>query len=321
MQTIQVSKTELKSLAINLATININVISQDLDPEIVKAAPSLLTGNRGKYYLKVVRRGEKVISKGQRTFKFYPIYREVKGEINVVAVDETGLTVGEKEQEKAEGFLLYNWKRKGVKMRSLDLVYPLRLPLLVEVADLRSDSPSQFLLRSVREVSQYMEIDYVVADAGFLNLGVIKEMPVKTIVRGKSNLKGFKELSNVPLVEKRYEVKDKVYVAYRVLKFEGLYYYDVVYVKGKPRHFMFVTNFEGDPYELAELYRLRWQVEEGFKVRKARIRYVRKLSNKIFLFLYYTVLDSAWNLVNHLLFNFKSTCKKVLSFDSFVKLL
>ncbi|AAK41539.1 First ORF in transposon ISC1439 [Saccharolobus solfataricus P2] len=84
MQTIQVSITELKSLAINLATININLISQDLDPEIVKAAPSLLTGNRGKYYLKVVRQGEKVISKGQRTFKFYPIYREVKGEINVV---------------------------------------------------------------------------------------------------------------------------------------------------------------------------------------------------------------------------------------------
>ncbi|AAK41643.1 First ORF in transposon ISC1439 [Saccharolobus solfataricus P2] len=84
MQTIQVSKTELKSLAITLATNNINVISQDLDLEIVKAAPSLLTGNRGKYYLKVVRQGEKVISKGQRTFKFYPIYREVKGEINVV---------------------------------------------------------------------------------------------------------------------------------------------------------------------------------------------------------------------------------------------
>ncbi|EHP71163.1 hypothetical protein MetMK1DRAFT_00001670 [Metallosphaera yellowstonensis MK1] len=62
-------------------------------------------------------------------------------------------------------------------------------------------------------------------------------------------------------------------------------------------------------------------VEEGFKVRKARIKYVRKLGNKVFLFLYYTVLDSAWNLVNHLFFNFVSPGRKPLSFDSFVRLL
>lgn len=35
MQTMILPKTELKSLAITLATNNINVISQDLDPEIV----------------------------------------------------------------------------------------------------------------------------------------------------------------------------------------------------------------------------------------------------------------------------------------------
>ncbi|QXJ34632.1 transposase [Saccharolobus shibatae] len=322
MQTlIQAFKTELKSLTRFFAVNVFNVISPELDPRIVDVAGSLLTGNRGKEYLKVVREGEKVLRKGERSFKFYQLFSEVEGEINVVAVDETVMTVGEKELRKVEGFQLCTGKRKAMKIRSVDLVSPLRLPLLEELADLTSDSPSQFLLRSVSEVLEHFKIDYVVADAGFLSLKVIKEMPVKTVVRGKSNLKGFKELSNLPLVMRRREVEDRVYVAYRTLKFKDLYYYEVIYVKEKPKHFTFVANFEGDPYDLAELYRLRWQIEEGFKVRKARIRYVRKLSNKIFLYLYYTVLDSAWNLVNYLLFKFKSTQRKLLSFDSFVKLL
>lgn len=313
-------KTELKSLASYFIVNNLNVISQELDTRIADAAPFLLTGNRGKEYLKVVREGEKVMSQGERSFKFYP-HVKVEGETTIVAVDETAITVGEKESRKVEGFQLYNGKRKGVKLRSVDLVFPLRLSLLEEIADLRSDTPSQFLMRAVSEVAQHLKIDYVVADAGFLNLKVIKEMPVKTVVGGKTNLKGFKELSNVSLTEKKCEVNDRVYVAYRVLKYNDLYYYEVIYVKEKPRHFIFVTNFNGDPYKLAELYRLRWQSEEGFKVRKARIRYVRKLTNKIFLYLYYTVLDSVWNLVNYLLFNFKSTKRKPLSFNSFVRLL
>jgi putative transposase len=45
-------------------------------------------------------------------------------------------------------------------------------------------------------------------------------------------------------------------------------------------HFIFITNFKGDPYELAD--RLLWQIEE------ARIRYVRRLKNRVFLFLHYS---------------------------------
>ena len=318
----QLSSMGLESLPKTLVNKGLKVFSQDLPQKLIDATPSLLTGNRGKDYLYITRQGEKALQKGQKTFKFY-LNHKIKTETNIAAADETGLTVGgEKEQEKAmKDYKLYNWKKKGIKVRSLDLVYPLRSPLLVEIADLESDSPSQFLLRSIKEVSQHVKIDYLLADAGFLNLKALKEMPVKTVIRGKSNLKGFKNLSAVPLTVREFEAKDRVYVAYRVIELDGLYYYDVVYVKGKPRHFTFVTNFQGDPYELAELYRLRWQIEEGFKVRKARIEDVRKLRNKVFLFLYYTVLDFAWNVTNYVVFGFKTPGKKPLSFDSFVKLL
>lgn len=78
-------------------------------------------------------------------------------------------------------------------------------------------------------------------------------------------MKGFQQLSSLPLQESVRKVDDRTYV-YRELELDGLYYYDVVYVKEKerPRHFTFVTNFKGDPYTIAELYRLRWQIEEGF---------------------------------------------------------
>lgn len=59
---------------------------------------------------------------------------------------------------------------------------------------------------------------------------------------GKSSLKVFKELSILPLVEKIFKVEDRVYVAYRIIKIDGLYYYDVVYVKGKP-DFYFCFEF------------------------------------------------------------------------------
>lgn len=118
----------------------------------------------------------------------------------------------------------------------------MRLTLLVEIADL-NESPSQFLLQSVREVSQHIQIDYMLADAGFLSLNMLNEMPVKTIIRGKSSLKAFKELSTLPLVEKIFKVEDRIYVAYRMVEINGLYYYDVVYVKEKPRHFTFVSSW------------------------------------------------------------------------------
>jgi len=118
-----------------------------------------------------------------------------------------------------------------------------RLTLLVEIADL-NESPSQFLLQSVREVPQHIQIDYMLADAGFLSLNMWNEMPVKTIIRGKSSLKAFKELSTLPLIEKIFKVEDRIYVAYRMVEIDGLYYYyDVVYVKEKPRHFTFVSSW------------------------------------------------------------------------------
>ncbi|BCU67011.1 hypothetical protein HS7_04480 [Sulfolobales archaeon HS-7] len=108
-------------------------------------------------------------------------------------------------------------------------------------------------------------MSYVIADAGFLNLEILKELPAKTVIRGKSNLKGVKELFAQPLTVKYYAVEDRTYVAYRVVEYEGLYYYDVIYVKHKrkPMHFVLVSNIEEDLYELAETYRSRWQIEGG----------------------------------------------------------
>ncbi|BBL48352.1 transposase [Metallosphaera sedula] len=48
---------------------------------------------------------------------------------------------------------------------------------------------------------------------------------------------------------------------------------------------------------------------------------MRKLRNKVLLFLYYTVLDNAWNLLNHLVFWYTTPGKKFISFDSFINLL
>ncbi|BCU67391.1 hypothetical protein HS7_17670 [Sulfolobales archaeon HS-7] len=103
-------------------------------------------------------------------------------------------------------------------------------------------------------------MSYVVADAGFLNLEILKELPAKTVIRGKTNLKGVKELFAQPLTVRYHAVNDRTYVAYRRLDHKGLYYYDVIYVKhkGKPMHFVFVSNVDKDPYELAETYRSRW---------------------------------------------------------------
>ncbi|MBB5255161.1 IS4 transposase [Sulfurisphaera ohwakuensis] len=105
----------------------------------------------------MTRQGQKALQE-KKTFKFYSLYGKTKREPSVLAVDETGTTI--KEQEKVKNLNLYNRKRKGVKARSLDLVYPVRLTLLVEIADL-NESPSQFLLQSVKEVSQYVQIDYM----------------------------------------------------------------------------------------------------------------------------------------------------------------
>ncbi|BCU67646.1 hypothetical protein HS7_10830 [Sulfolobales archaeon HS-7] len=103
-----------------------------------------------------------------------------------------------------------------------------------------------------------------------------------------------------------HAVKDRTYVAYRRLDYKELYYYDVIYVKhkGTPMHSFFVSNIEEDPYSLAETYRSRWQIEEGFKTRKARIELIRGLCNKLFLI--YALLDTSWNLYLFLSFNFKA---------------
>ncbi|AWS00489.1 transposase [Metallosphaera hakonensis] len=320
------SQERLESLAQVMALEQFKLISPNPE-KLVQAAPSLLQGNRGKDYVYLTRLGEGLGSLVGKTFTFWDQCGKVgKGKFGtVLAVDESGLTVGKKGELEAlrDGVGLIPWRRKGVKARSVDLVHPVRCSLMLQFADLRGESPSLFLLHSVQEVVKHVEVDYVLADAGFLNFQVLREMPVKTMVRGKSGLKGFQQLSSLRLQESVRKVEDRTYVAYRELELDGLYYYDVVYVKDKerPRHFTFVTNFKGDPYTLAELYRLRWQIEEGFKIKKARIELVRKLRNKVFLFLYYTILDNAWNLFNRVVFGYVTPGKKFISFDSFIKLL
>ncbi|BCU67849.1 hypothetical protein HS7_12860 [Sulfolobales archaeon HS-7] len=62
------------------------------------------------------------------------------------------------------------------------------------------------------------------------------------MINGRSNLKGAKELFAQLLAVKYYRVKDKTYVAYRVIEHKGPCYYDVIYVKhgGKPMHFVLI---------------------------------------------------------------------------------
>ncbi|BCU67357.1 hypothetical protein HS7_07940 [Sulfolobales archaeon HS-7] len=69
---------------------------------------------------------------------------------------------------------------------------------------------------------QYVNLSYIVADVGFLNLEILKELPAKAVIRGKSYLKGVKELFTQPLTVKYHTVKDRTYVAYRRLEYEGL---------------------------------------------------------------------------------------------------
>ncbi|BCU67946.1 hypothetical protein HS7_13830 [Sulfolobales archaeon HS-7] len=109
---------------------------------------------------------------------------------------------------------------------------------------------------------------------------------------------------------KYYKVEDRSYVAYSVIEYKGLYYYDVIYVKHKekPMQFVFVSNIKEEPYELEETYRLRWQIEEGFKTRKARIELIRSLCNKLYLI--YALLDTSWNLYLFLSFNLKAPGEK-----------
>ncbi|BCU67293.1 hypothetical protein HS7_07300 [Sulfolobales archaeon HS-7] len=106
-----------------------------------------------------------------------------------------------------------------------------------------------------------------------------------------------------------------------MVDYERLYYHDVIYVKhkGKPTHFVFMSNIKEDPYGLTETYKLwcrRW-----FKTRKARIELIRRFRNKLFLHLIYTLPDIVCNLHNFLSFNFKAPGEKPIIFNEFVDLL
>ncbi|BCU68600.1 hypothetical protein HS7_20370 [Sulfolobales archaeon HS-7] len=77
----------------------------------------------------------------------------------------------------------------------------------------------------------------------------------------------------------------------------------------------------GHYHELAETYRLRWQIEEEFKTRKARIELMGKYCDKFYLYLIYALLDPSWNFYLFLLFNFKASGEKPLAFYQFINLL
>ena len=285
--------------------------------DVMRRIKSLPLGNRGKDYISLVRQGKKLGELLGRTFEFWELC-EIFSEA-VLGFDETFLGVGEKEAETV-GDKLFSGK---AKVRSADLLSPVRCNVVTQFVARGDQKPSEFLEEFVNKAVQHVNLSYVVADAGFLNLEILMRLPAKTVIRGKSNLKGVKELFSQPLTVKYYTVKDRTYVAYRRLEYKGLYYYDVIYVKdkGKPTHFVFVSNVDEDPYRLAETYRLRWQIEEGFKTRKARIELIRRLRNKLYLYLIYALLDTAWNLYLFLSFNFKAPGEKPLAFDQFVYLL
>ncbi|BBL48354.1 transposase [Metallosphaera sedula] len=96
------SQERLESLAKGMALEQFKLISPEPE-ELVQAAPSLMQGNRGKHYLHLTRLGEDLGSLVGRTFTFWDQCGKVsKGELGtVLAVDESGLTVGEKGELEA----------------------------------------------------------------------------------------------------------------------------------------------------------------------------------------------------------------------------
>ncbi|BCU67872.1 hypothetical protein HS7_13090 [Sulfolobales archaeon HS-7] len=245
-----------KSLANELVEEAFKKISSN-PRDVIKRSKSLLLGNRGKDYISLVRQGKKLGELLGKTFEFWELCTIFANENIVLGFDETFLRVGEKEAERV-GDKLFSGK---AKVRSADLLSPVRCNVVTQFAVKGDQKPSEFLEEFVNKAVQRDSLSYVVADAGFLNLEILKELPAKAVIRGKTNLKGVKELFAQSLTVKYYTVEDRTYVAHRKLEYKGLYYYDVIYVKhkGKPTHFVFVSNVEGDPYELAETYRLRYR--------------------------------------------------------------
>ena len=96
--TSSLSLTGLESLTIQSVLEGLNVISPEIPQKLAKTAPPM-TGNRGKEYLYLIRQGQKALQ-DKRSFRFYPLYEKVKGKPSVLAADESGITIGENEQEK-----------------------------------------------------------------------------------------------------------------------------------------------------------------------------------------------------------------------------
>ncbi|EHP71165.1 hypothetical protein MetMK1DRAFT_00001690 [Metallosphaera yellowstonensis MK1] len=59
MTTPSLSLTGLESLAIQSVLEGLNIISPESQQKLAKIAPSVMTGNRGKEYLYLIRQGQK----------------------------------------------------------------------------------------------------------------------------------------------------------------------------------------------------------------------------------------------------------------------
>ncbi|WP_236752322.1 hypothetical protein [Acidianus sp. HS-5] len=90
----------------------------------------------------------------------------------MLGFDETFLRMGEKEAEGA-GDKLFSEK---AKVRSADLLSPVRSNVVTQFALRGDQKPSEFLQEFVNKAVQHINLSYVIADAGFLNLEILKRL-------------------------------------------------------------------------------------------------------------------------------------------------
>ncbi|BCU67839.1 hypothetical protein HS7_12760 [Sulfolobales archaeon HS-7] len=91
--------------------------------------------------------------------------------------DGTFLRVGEMEVE-----IVWDKLFSG-KVSAADLLSPVRCDVVTQFAARGDQKLPEFLQEFINKAVQYVKLSYVVADTGFLNLELLKELPAEAVNR------------------------------------------------------------------------------------------------------------------------------------------